>query len=207
MRSSSGKQLFVRDFGGYAGKLDKGKEWDALRARRCGPSSARSRRKVRAAYARGLDKGFFFVARTRGATEPTFADGRDRDGAGAHGRRCFTTIPTASAFAGCTDSDGRAFAISRAPRRQVAPGAGGAAAASRERRRQLRRSARGRDRSDDAGDGGAVHQQGALSTRWAWATNRSGQPMFTFVVTSGATAAYTIDTAKHGPRAARRATA
>ena len=108
------EELLVRDFGGYAGKLDKGKEWDALRAQPVWPKFGEVEAKVRAAYARGLDKGFFFVARTRGATEPTFADGVTET-ALALRQEVFHYDPDGKRFRRLSDSDGRAFAISRAP--------------------------------------------------------------------------------------------
>jgi Tetratricopeptide repeat len=188
--------LLARDFVGYAGKLDKPKEFAALRGAPAWPKFGELEKRYRGAYARGLDKGFFFVARTRGAVEPKF-EGAATETPLSLRQEVFHYDPDGKRFRRLSDTDGRAFAIDRAPDGKsliflVAP--------------KLHRE-RGVDSFVDPRLG--VIDLATLETIGPFAekgrydqvglgTNRAGQPMFTFVVTSGATAAYTIDTARTG---------
>ncbi|HXU71267.1 MAG TPA: hypothetical protein VN947_18160 [Polyangia bacterium] len=190
------EELLARDFGGYAGKLDKGKELDKLRASPAWPKFGELEARYRTAYARGLDKGFFFIARTHSAVEPTFAGGATETALSLR-QEVFHYDPDAKRFRRVCDSDGRAFAISRAPDGKsllvlMAP--------------KLHRE-NGFDSFVDPRVGtvdlSTLTMVGPFTNKGRYdqvglGTNRSGQPMFTFVVTSGATAAYTIDTAKTG---------
>jgi hypothetical protein len=190
------EELLARDFGGYAGKLDKGKEFEKLRAQPLWPKFGEVQERYRAAYARGLDKGFFFVARTRSAVEPQFAAGTTET-ALALKQEIFHYDPDGKRFRRVVDSDGRAFAISRAPDGKsllvlMAP--------------KLHRE-NGVDSFVDPRVGTidltTLAMVGPFANKGRYdqvglGTNRAGQPMFTFVVTSGASAAYTIDTARTG---------
>src|SRR5262249_16992574 len=152
--------------------------------------------RYRPAYARGLDKGFFFVARTRGAVEPAFDNGAVEAPLQLK-QEVFHYDPDSKRFRRVTDSEGRAFAIDRAPDGKsllfvVAP--------------KLQRE-KGVDSFVDPRVGavdlttlttiGPFTQKGRFD-QVGLGTNRLGQPMFTFVVTSGASAAYTMDTARTG---------
>ena len=65
------RDLLMRDFVGYGGRLGT-KELAALRASPEGADLARIAAEAQAAYAAGLDRGFFFVARSRPAKEPLY---------------------------------------------------------------------------------------------------------------------------------------
>lgn len=190
------EQLLARDFVGYAGKLDKQKEFAALRAAPSWPRFVELQSRYRAPYAAGLDKGFFFVARTRGAVEPRFDNGATESPLALR-QEVFHYDPDGKRFRRLTDSDGRAFAIDRAPDGKsllflVAP--------------RLHRE-NGLDSFVDPRVGvidlttletiGPFTQKGRFD-QVGLGTNKSGQPMFTLVVTSGASAAYTFDTARTG---------
>jgi hypothetical protein len=189
------EELLRRDFG-YAGKLDKGKDFEKLRAQPQWPKFGAVQEKIRAEYARGLDKGFFFVARTRSAVEPQFAAGATETALSLR-QEVFHYDPDAKRFRRLFDSDGHAFAISRSPDGKsllvlMAP--------------KLHRE-NGLDSFVDPRVGtvdlATLAMVGPFVNKGRYdqvglGTNRTGQPMFTFVVTSGATAAYTIDTARTG---------
>ena len=190
------EQLLARDFIGAAGKLDKAKEFEKLRAQPLWPKFGEAQERYRAAYAQGLDKGFFFVARTRSAVEPQFGAGVVEVPLSLR-QEAFHYDPDGKRFRRVSDSDGRAFAISRAPDGKsllflVAP--------------KLHRE-NGVDSFVDPRVGvldlttlaivGPFTNKGQYD-QVGLGTNRAGQPMFTFIVTSGASAAYTIDTARTG---------
>ena len=65
------RELLLRDFVGYSGRLAT-KELAALRASPQGADLARIAAEAQAAYAAGLERGFFFVARSRPAKEPFY---------------------------------------------------------------------------------------------------------------------------------------
>jgi hypothetical protein len=190
------EQLLARDYFGAAGKLDKGKELDKLHASPQWPKFGELVERYRSAYAQGLDKGFFFVARTRSAVEPAFAAGVT-EAPLALRQEIFHYDPDGKRFRRVSDTDGRAFAVDRSPDGKsllflVAP--------------RLHREG-GIDSFVDPRVGvldlttlatiGPFGNKGRYD-QVGLGTNRAGQPMFTFVVTSGATAAYTIDTARTG---------
>ena len=190
------EELLARDFGGVAGKLDRGKEFEKLRASPEWAAFGALEARYRTAYARGLDKGFFFVARTRSAVEPTFAAGATET-ALALRQEIYHYDPDSKRFRRVIDADGRAFAISRAP---DAKGLLVLMAPTLHRENGLDSFVDPRVGTVDLGTLAAV---GPFANKGRYdqvglGTNRSGQPMFTFVVTSGATAAYTIDTARTG---------
>jgi hypothetical protein len=190
------EELLARDFVGVAGKLDKAKEFEKLRASPDWPKFGELEKRYRTEYARGLDKGFFFIARVRSAVEPQFAAGVTEVPLALR-QEAFHYDPDAKRFRRVTDSDGKVFAIDRAPDGKslifmLAP--------------KLHRE-NGIDSFVDPRVGvidlatlettGPFTQKGRFD-QVGLGTNRVGQPMFTFVVTSGATAAYTMDTARTG---------
>jgi hypothetical protein len=190
------EELLARDFVGYAGKLGTNKEFAALRAAPQWAKFGELDARYRAAYARGLDKGFFFVARTRSATEPAFPAGAV-EAALSLRQEVFHYDPDTKRYRRVTDTDGRAFAIDRAPDGKsllflVAP--------------KLHRE-NNVDSFVDPRLGvidlvsletvGPFAEKGRFD-QVGLGTNRTGQPMFTLIVTSGASAAYTFDTAKTG---------
>lgn len=190
------EQLVARDWVGYAHKLDADKTMAPLRASPAWPKMQALAQKYQAAYAKGLDKGFFFVARTRAATEPTFAPGVT-DAPLSLKQEVFHYDPDTKRFRRVTDTDGRAFAIDVTPDGKsllflVAP--------------KLHRE-NGIDSFVDPRLGvldlATLETIGPFTEKGRYdqvglGQNRAGQPMFTFVVTSGATEAYTIDTAHTG---------
>ncbi|MGZ3407586.1 MAG: hypothetical protein ACXVAN_14150, partial [Polyangia bacterium] len=190
------EELLARDFVGVAGKLDKSKEFEKLRAAPVWASFGQLQERYRPAYARGLDKGFFFIARTRSAVEPTFANGAVETALSLK-QEIFHYDPDGKRFRRVSDSDGRAFAVDRAADGKsllfmVAP--------------RLHRE-NGLDSFVDPRVGvidlATLEIVGPFTLKGRFdqvglGSNRVGQPMFTFVVTSGATAAYTIDTARTG---------
>ncbi|MDB4967428.1 MAG: hypothetical protein JWN44_3117 [Myxococcales bacterium] len=190
------EELLARDFVGYAGKMASGKEFEALRASPQWPKVGELEARYRGPYARGLDKGFFFVARTRSAAEPAFAGGALETSLSLK-QEVFHYDPDTKRYRRVTDTDGRAFAIDRAPDGKsllflVAP--------------KLHRE-NGVDSFVDPRLGvidlttletvGPFVEKGRFD-QVGLGTNRTGQPMFTLIVTSGASAAYTFDTAKTG---------
>ena len=108
------EELLRRDFVAMAGKLDKGKEMEKLRGAPQWPKFGELQERYRTAYARGLDKGFFFVARTRSAVEPLFANGATETPL-ALKQEIFHYDPDGKRFRRLSDSEGRAFAIDRTP--------------------------------------------------------------------------------------------
>ncbi len=188
------EELLARDYVGVAGKLDKSKEFERLRASPQWPKFGELQERYRPLYARGLDKGFFFVARTHSAVEPAFPDGVLETALSLR-QEVFHYDPDGKRFRRLSDTGGRAFAIDRAPDGKsllflVAP--------------KLHRE-NGIDSFVDPRVGvvdlttlaivGPFTNKGRYD-QVGLGTNRAGQPLFTFVVTSGATAAYTFDTAQ-----------
>ena len=190
------EELVARDWVGAAGKLDKGKEFEKLRASPLWPKFGEVQERYRAPYAKGLDKGFFFVARTRSAVEPQFAAGATEAPLSLR-QEIFHYDPDGKRFRRITDSDGHAFALDRAPDGKsvsflLAP--------------RLHRE-NGVDSFVDPRVGSVdlatLAVVGPFTNKGRYdqvglGTNRAGQPMFTFIVTSGANAAYTFDTAHTG---------
>jgi hypothetical protein len=190
------EELLARDFVGYAGKLDKGKEMEKLHATPLWPKFGEVQERYRAPYAAGLDKGFFFVARTRSAQEPQFGGGATEAPLSLR-QEVFHYDPDGKRFRRASDTDGRAFAVDRSTDGKsllllVAP--------------RLHRE-NGVDSFVDPRVGvldlGTLAVVGPFTNKGRYdqvglGTNKNGAPMFTFVVTSGATAAYTFDTAHTG---------
>jgi hypothetical protein len=195
--------LIARDYVGYAGKLAKGSPFAALRA---SPQWAKIEdldTRYRVAYAAGLDSGFFFVARMRGANEPKWSGSGEGDAAGASEaaldlkQEVFHYDPQSKRYRRITDSDGHAFAINRAPDGKtlsflVAP--------------RLHRE-NGVDAFRDPRLGSlelaTLTEIGPFADKGSFdqvglGMNKSGQPMFTLIVRSGASAAFTFDTARTG---------
>ena len=190
------EQLIARDYVAYANKLDTMKEMAALRASPAWAKLGDLKTRYRAEYAKGLDRGFFFVARTRSATEPKF-DGDAVETPLQLKQEAFHFDPDTKRYRRLTDSDGHLFAIDRAADGKsllflVAP--------------KLHREG-GIDSLVDPRVGvidlvsletiGPFVEKGRYD-QIGLGANKSGQPMFTFVVTSGASAAYTFDTARTG---------
>jgi hypothetical protein len=67
------RELLARDFAGYAGRLDKGKEMAPLRASPQWSTVQAIRTEMRKAYTAGLTSGMMFVARTHLPAEPDLA--------------------------------------------------------------------------------------------------------------------------------------
>jgi hypothetical protein len=188
--------LIARDFAAYAHRLDADKaattfrnapEWAKLQA-----LSAR----YKDAWAKGLDRGFFFVARTRAAAEPQFAAGK-LDAPLALHQEIFHYDPEAKRFRRLTETDGQAFAIDRAP-----DGKSLAFLCAGTLHRE-----NGADSFMDPKVGwidlttletvGPFPMKGRFD-QVVLATNASKQPLFTFVTGTGASVTYTIDTARTG---------
>jgi hypothetical protein len=194
--------LIARDYVGYAEKLDKGAAFAALRAAPQWAKIQELKTRYRTAYAVGLDGGFFFVARTHAASEPKWS-GKVDGGAGAGEaaldlkQEVFHYDPAGKRYRRVTDSDGHAFAINRAPDGKT-----------------LAFLVAGRLNRENGVDAFRDPRLGALELatltvigpfadkgsfdQVGLGTNKSGQPMFTLIVRSGASAAFTFDTARTG---------
>ena len=108
------EELLARDFVGVRRQARQGQ-----RARQAAHAAAVA--EVRGAAGalsrglrRGLDKGFFFVARTRSAAEPQFAAGVTEAPLSLR-QEVFHYDPDGKRFRRVSDTDGRAFAIDRSP--------------------------------------------------------------------------------------------
>jgi hypothetical protein len=190
------EQLLARDAVAYSDKLDKAKELGPLRASPAWPKLQQLEQRYRAAYAQGLDRGFFFVARVHAATEPAFAAGAV-EAPLALKQEVFHYDPDAKRFRRVTETDGHVFAINRAP---DGKSLAFLVAMRLHREHNLdsfidpKVAVLDLMTLDTVGpfvEKGRFDQVGL-------GTNKGGQAMFTFVVTSGATEAYTIDTARTG---------
>jgi hypothetical protein len=201
---SAFEPLIARDYVGYADKLDKGAAYAPLRAAPQWAKIEELKTRYRAAYAAGLESGFFFVARMRSAGETRWSGSKSDAGAPTAGegaldlrQEVFHYDPTTKRYRRMTDSDGRAFAINRAPDGKTLSflGAG-----------KLMRE-NGVDAFKDPRLGslelatltviGPFADKGSFD-QVGLGMNRSGQPMFTLIVRSGASAAFTFDTARTG---------
>jgi hypothetical protein len=188
--------LVAQDFAGYSDRLDKPKEFAALRSAPEWAKITELRTRYREGYAKGLDKGFFFVARERAATEPKLEGGATEAPLELH-QEVYHYEPEGKRFRRLTVTDGHAFALDRAPDgkslRYLVAG-------------RLHREG-GVDSFVDPKVGildlvtleqlGPFVQKGRFD-QVVLATNKSGQPIFTFVVGTGASATYTLDTARTG---------
>jgi hypothetical protein len=172
--------LIARDWAGFANRFEKGKEYTGLRNAPEYAHMTALKNRYREAYAKGLEKGFLFVARTRPDRQEVFHHDTE-----------------SKRFRRLTETDGRLFAINRAADGKsltflVAP--------------QLERVGTV-DVFVDPKVGvldlttletvGPFAQKGRFDQVMLGA-NKLGQPLFTFVVGTGASVTYTLDTAKSG---------
>jgi hypothetical protein len=102
------EELLARDFVGYAHKLDKGREFAALRSSPEWAKIEPLRAQYQAAYGGGLDKGFLFVDRLRPATD-----------AELH-QEVFHYAPATRRFRRLSDTGGHVFAVNRTPNGKTA---------------------------------------------------------------------------------------
>ncbi len=188
------EQMIARDYVGSAAKLDKPKEMSGLRAAPEWAKITELRERCRGAWAAGLDKGFFLVARTRAASEPKFEGGADASL--SLNQEVFHYDPEAKRFRRVTDSDGGAFALHRAPEGKVlvflvAP--------------KLHREGN-TDSFVDPKVGvvdlttlettGPFSQKGRFD-QVVLGVNKAGQPLFSFIA-AGTPTTYSFDTARTG---------
>ncbi len=106
--------LIARDYVGYVGVLDGKKEFAALRAAPEWSKIGDLKSSYRVAYAKGLDVGFFFVARTHSASEPAFVGGATDVGLDLK-QEVFHFDPSEKKFRRMTETGGHAFAVDRGP--------------------------------------------------------------------------------------------
>ncbi|HZS41124.1 MAG TPA: hypothetical protein VFF06_30050, partial [Polyangia bacterium] len=105
--------LLARDYVAYANKLDTAKEFTAFRNAPEWAKIGDLKNRYRDAYAKGLDKGFFFVARTHQATEPKFEAGKDASL--DLKQEIFHYDLDAQRYRRLTETGGQAFALERSP--------------------------------------------------------------------------------------------
>jgi hypothetical protein len=103
--------LIQRDYVGYAAQIDK-KEFAPLKAAPEWQKVTELRDAYKTAYGKGLDTGFFFVARTRGASEPQF---KESDASLDLKQEVFHFDSESKKFRRLTETGGHAFAVDRAP--------------------------------------------------------------------------------------------
>ncbi len=106
-------RLIARDFVAYAGKLDKPKDMAPLRASPEWAKVKKAEDDYRAAYAKGLQGGFFFVARTRDA-EPLKWNDAMQATLDVH-QEAFHYDPATQKYRRLTETDGHVYAIALAP--------------------------------------------------------------------------------------------
>jgi hypothetical protein len=106
--------LLARDYVAYAPALDAHRELAPLRGSPAWAKIGELKARYREAYAKGLDAGFFLVARTHPATEPKF-EGAVTDAALDLKQEVFHYDPDGKRFRRLTDTAGHAFAIARSP--------------------------------------------------------------------------------------------
>lgn len=172
--------LIARDWVGSANRFEKGKEFTVLRNAPEYAKLTELKNRYRDAYAKGLESGFLFVARTR----------PDR-------QEVYHYDTESKRYRRLTDTDGRLFAINRAADKKsltflVAP--------KLERVGSV-------DVFVDPKVGvldlvtletvGPFVQKGRFD-QVILGANAVAQPLFTFVVGTGASVTYTLDTAKSG---------
>lgn len=190
------EMLIAKDFVAYAGKLDTGKEFAGLRNAPEWAKIAELRKSYQAAYAKGLDHGFFFVARTRAATEPSI-DASSKEAPLDLKQEIFHYDVDGQRYRRLTETDGHAFALNRSPKGDTL----NFLVATRLHREG------GVDSFVEPKVGyvdlktlatvGPVAQKGRFD-QVDLATNATGDPIFTFLVTSGAAETYMFDTARTG---------
>jgi hypothetical protein len=189
--------LIARDYVAYATKLDTAKEFTALRNAPEWAKIDELKTRYRDAYAKGLDKGFFFVARTRAASDVKVND-TTKDAALDLKQEVFHYDPDGKRFRRLTETDGHAFAINTSPDGKtlvflVAT--------------KLHRKDGGVDVFVDPRVGavelatltaiGPFPENGQYD-QVVLSTNGSGAPIFMFVTSTGAAKTYGFDTARTG---------
>jgi hypothetical protein len=102
--------LIQRDYVGYASSIDK-KDLAALKAAPEWQKVSDLREAYRSAYAKGLDSGFFFVARTRSASEPQF---KESEASLDLKQEVFHFDPETKKIRRLSETGGHAFAVARA---------------------------------------------------------------------------------------------
>jgi hypothetical protein len=195
--------LIARDYVGYADKLDKGSAYAALRAAPQWAKIQELKGRYRTAYAAGLDSGFFFVARMRAASETRWS-GRADGGAATTGegtldlkQEVFHYDPASKRYRRLTDSDGHAFAINRAPDGKTLSFLVAGKLARENGVDAFKDPRLGTIELATLTAIGPFVDKGSFD-QVGLGTNKSGQPMFTLIVRSGVSAAFTFDTARTG---------
>jgi hypothetical protein len=105
--------ILARDYVAYAGRLDKPKEMTALRAAPEWAAVKKAETQFRDAYAKGLDKGFFFVARTKEAA-PLKWDDKQQATLDLK-QEAYHYDPIAQKYRRVTETDGHVYAIAVSP--------------------------------------------------------------------------------------------
>ncbi len=190
--------LIARDWVGYADKLEKPKDFAGFRNAPEWAKVSELKTRYRTAYAQGLDKGFLFVGRTRPATEPQFAAGM-KDAPLDLRQEVFHYDLETKRFRRVTETGGHAFAINRTP-----DGSGSAKMLSFLVAPRLHREGALDsfvDPSVGVVDLATLEATGPFVEKGQYdqvmlGVNQAQQPLFTFVVSTGASATYTFDTAK-----------
>jgi len=108
-------ELLVRDFVAYRGRLDKPKDLGPLRASPEWAGLRAVEEAARAAYAAGLERGAFFLARTR----PAGAEGELHEWSVDPGQEVFHLDLPTGRYRRLTDSGGEVFAMHVAPDRKT----------------------------------------------------------------------------------------
>jgi hypothetical protein len=103
------RELLVRDCVAHATKLDAGAEFASLRASALWPDLVRVRSEVKTAYAQGLGRGLFFVARSRPA-KPQLWDEKARPVLELF-QEAYHFDPASGRVRRLTDSGGQVFGI------------------------------------------------------------------------------------------------
>ncbi len=109
--------ILARDYVAYAGRLDKPKEMTALRAAPEWAAVKKAETQFRDAYAKGLDKGFFFVARTKEA-EPLKWNDKNQATLDLK-QEAYHFDPIAQKYRRLTETDGHVYAIAVSPDRKT----------------------------------------------------------------------------------------
>lgn len=188
--------LVARDLVGYAGRLEQDKAYQRFRQ---APEWAKVQEiaaRYREAWRQGLDRGLLVVARTRPAAEPRF-DGGATEAPLELRQEVFHYDLATKRFRRLTDTGGHAFAIHRAP-----DGTSLSVLAAPRLHREG-----GLESFVDPQvlvlelktleTVGPFVQKGRFD-QVMLGTNKVGQPLFTFVVSTGSAVTYTLDTAKSG---------
>jgi hypothetical protein len=107
------EELLARDYLAYAGRADKPKEWKPLRDSPEWAALKAAEARYKAAYAKGLDKGFVFVARGKAAKTPSPAVGSDARQ--ELNQEVYHYDPATSRYRRLTWTRGQVFAAMRSP--------------------------------------------------------------------------------------------